>query len=515
MSFDPFNPFERGGLFALKTKWGSLPKGPRRDSAPPEPPDPPPAEPAADASESPAAQEQPKDKVILRNPVWEAEDVGFNEETDISVEADLPESQASKTRVDFELFAKTPEGPESISKAQGHIDKGKAKTRIPVYIPQYKDEDGNHLAKVEYYFTAKHGASDLLKDESKIKLVDRMAERHIESHILQDVAFATGKSFVSPRHAPALKSMVSRIKAWKATHPDAKLAVFGHADAVGQEDGNKRLSERRAKAVFALLVKDAGIWKGLYDEEKWGLSSTQELLMHLGHDPGALDGQDGPKTQEAVKTFQEKKGLSQTGQADAGTREALYEAFMGTCNGEAIVAKDFDAIDGKPHAGCSEFNQAEKTEGACEANRRVAVHLLKSNRNFPIQYPCKHGDVAPCKAQRGRKGERRTAGFGCLFYDKLVVEQKGGEGGNSPAILDVYFETEAGGKTQVIKAKQKVFLIIKSSGLIGELVDIDLSSEPMDFLHEGAPLEGGVLEKLGIDGDVVKIELVAIKRKKA
>ena len=30
-----------------------------------------------------------------------------------------------------------------------------------------------------------------------------------------------------------------------------------------------------------------------------------------------------------------------------------------------------------------------------------------------------------CKKQVGRKGERRTAGFGCFFYDGLVVETAG------------------------------------------------------------------------------------------
>lgn len=429
MNSDPFgDPFRLGQGRSLSEIFRRSGGGGIRAPKKPEPPPEEEPEPlTADEGEETEQEEGKKttDKVVLKNPVWEVEEVGFNEETDISVEAELPEVHAHKTKVDFELFAKTPDGPEGISKCQGTIEAGKAKARIPVYIPQYKDEDGNLLTLVEYYFTAKHSQSDLLKDDSVVKEVDHMADRLIKSHILQDVTFATDKSFVSPRNADALKGMVERIKEWKKEHPDGKMAIFGHTDAVGKEDYNKKLSERRANAIFALLVKDPDIWKGLYNEEKWGLSSTQELLKFLGHDPGAIDGKDGPKTQAAVKAFQSKKGLPANGNADEKTREALNVAFMEACNKEALVPKDFDSIDGKPFAGCSEFNLAEKTQGACAANRRVAVYLLKSNKNFPIQYPCNQGDIGCCKRQVGRKGERRTAGFGCLFYDQLVLETAG------------------------------------------------------------------------------------------
>jgi outer membrane protein OmpA-like peptidoglycan-associated protein len=366
--------------------------------------------------------EKPKPTVVLRNPKWEIEKVGFNEETDISVELDLPKEHAHKTRVTFELFAKTPKGPERMLQCEGHAEVGKAKCRIPVYIPKYKDADGNSLQKVEYYFTAKHSESALLDGSKAPKIIDEMAERLIESHILPDLTFAFDKSFLHPKHAAALKDMCAKIKAWREKNPDGKLAVFGHADAVGKEDYNKALSERRAKSVFAFLMKDAGAWSDLDKEEKWGLACIQDLLKHLGHDPGASDGQDGPKTQAAVKEFQTKKSLPVDGQAGASTRKALYQAFMDDCNTLSLKAKDFDVIDGKSHTGCSEFNLVEKTEGASQPNRRVAVFLLKSNKNFPINYPCKQGEIGPCKTQKAKKGERRTPGFSCFFYDNLVTE---------------------------------------------------------------------------------------------
>lgn len=197
---------------------------------------------------------------------------------------------------------------------------------------------------------------------------------------------------------------------------------------MGQEEPNKKLSERRAAAIHAFLIKDKAVWESQYNEDKWGLATIQELLKHHGHEPGAIDGKDGPKTQAAVKAFQSKKGISATGVAGASTRQALFQEFMDAWYKGTLVAKDFDVIDGKAHAGCSEFNRVEDAQGACAANRRVAVFLLKSTKNFPIQYPCKHGDVGPCRKQAGRKGERRTKGFGCLFYDKLVKEIAGASG---------------------------------------------------------------------------------------
>ncbi len=373
-------------------------------------------------SDAPVEPEKPKPSVILRNPKWEVEKVGFNEETDISVEIELPEEHAYKTKVVFELFAKTPKEPERVVKGEGHAEGGKAKCRIPIYIPKFKDEDGNRMEKVEYYFTAKHSESVLLDGSKTPKTVTEMSERLIESHILPDVTFAFDKSFLHPKHATALKDMCAKIKDWLEKNSDGKLAVFGHADAVGKEDYNKALSERRAKSVFGFLMKDAEAWSDLDKEEKWGLACIQDLLKHLGHDPGESDGQDGPKTQAAVKEFQTQKSLSVDGVAGPITRTGLYQAFMDDCNGLSLKKKNFDDINGNPTTGCSEFNLVEKTEGACEANRRVAVLLLKSNKNFPISYPCQKGDLEPCKGQIAKQGERRTAGFGCKFYDGLVQE---------------------------------------------------------------------------------------------
>lgn len=423
-------------------------------------------EPAGEPESSPeAASEAATEKAILKNPKWEAAEVGFNEETSISVEAQVPENQAHRTKVEFQLFAKTPSGPEKISTCEGSIVEGKATGKIPVYIPEYKDDTGNLMSAVEYYFTAKHSLSDLLKDEGAVKLVEKTANRMLECHVLGDFIFASGKSQVQPSQLPALKSLVERIGAWKKSNPDGKLAVFGHADAVGQEEPNKKLSERRACAVHAFLVKDASAWKALSREEKW-----------------------------------DEKALPDP------------QAFMDEHNLLSLTAKDFDVIDGKPHMGCCEFNLAEATTGGSEKNRRVAVFLLKSNRNFPIQYPCKQGDVGPCRKQKARKGDRRTPGFGCCFYDGLVQETAASGSSGQGKVLEVHYEDEAGKKVELTRAGKSIFLILKSENLVGKRIDIDLSDTDVDIVYQGKVLEPALLEGVEITDDLQKIAFIPRKR---
>jgi outer membrane protein OmpA-like peptidoglycan-associated protein len=444
----------------------------------------------ADAAPPPAAEEKAKPKAAkLSNPQWDADKVGFNEETPISVDVELPPEVAHKKKVAFELFAKTPKGPERISQGDAMEKDGKATCKIPVYIPNFRDDDGNRLQKVEYYFLAKHSEADPLDASKSPKVVDEMADRLIESHILPDITFATGSSFLHPDHAAELKGLRESIKAWKKKTPEGKLAVFGHADAVGKEADNKTLSERRGRALLAFLTLDAAAYAAVAKEESWKLDAYQSLLKFLGHDPGALDGQDGPKTQAAVKSFRKKQGLAESGGLDAGTKEKLYAAFFAEGNSEAVPAKDFDDVNGNAFAGCSEFNLAEKTQGACEKNRRVGVFLLKATKNFPINYPCAKGDIGVCKKQVAKKGDRRTAGFGCWFYDQLIVERP-----NQPPpppdepISDLKWDVETAWCGDTAK------LTATSNLPDGTEVSIKLATEDQTCEEAKAKVQGGKLE---------------------
>jgi peptidoglycan hydrolase-like protein with peptidoglycan-binding domain len=55
----------------------------------------------------------------------------------------------------------------------------------------------------------------------------------------------------------------------------------------------------------------------------------QKALQKLGFDPGKIDGIDGPRTQAAVKKFQQSKGLKPDGIVGALTQAALAKALQG------------------------------------------------------------------------------------------------------------------------------------------------------------------------------------------
>src|SRR5262249_48330873 len=106
------------------------------------------------------------------------------------------------------------------------------------------------------------------------------------------------------------------------------LSLFGHADPVGDEEYNKKLSGQRAQAMYALLVPPVDMWQTLYTEGKWGDASVQVMLNFLGFEAGTPNGVVGSQTKSALKEFQKKQSLSVTEKNDAATRKRLFEVYM-------------------------------------------------------------------------------------------------------------------------------------------------------------------------------------------
>ena len=72
--------------------------------------------------------------------------------------------------------------------------------------------------------------------------------------LLPTVLFKVGRPELLPGSAPVLNQLAAELQA----RPALKLRIAGHADKVGEPDKNQVLSEQRAEAVKAFLVK-AGI----------------------------------------------------------------------------------------------------------------------------------------------------------------------------------------------------------------------------------------------------------------
>jgi hypothetical protein len=151
---------------------------------------------------------------------------------------------------------------------------------------------------------------------------------------LADAAFAFDSSFPGPISASAFQ----RLATLRQEHPGCLASLFAHADPVGSDEVNKRLSDRRARAVHALLTRKVDAWEALYtspsDGDEWGVRSLQTMLATLARGDsaayygGTIDGQVGPATTTAVHDFQRDQGLTVDSQAGPITRRALYGTYM-------------------------------------------------------------------------------------------------------------------------------------------------------------------------------------------
>jgi outer membrane protein OmpA-like peptidoglycan-associated protein len=414
------DPFDRNG--SGLGIWPTL-KGVSRPR--PQGPEPAPAEDAptpemiqANTPRPDPVEQRPKAK--LSDSAWVEPDTLFNQEAKVSAKLSLPEGKAHVTRVQVELFAKTANGPESISTGEGHAQAdGTAVVALPIYKP--KNHDGG---PVEYFFRVMHSLADMLTGENTLRTVSETALKSADHVLVSGTVFEKDSSFISPQGVKGLKRVEQKFQEWEKKHPQkSQVAVFGHTDK--DEKDAKALSERRAQSAYAFITEDAAAWEKLYAAEKWGLKALQALLKDLDHYHGIADGKDGPKTQEAFKAFQKGAGLPETGQEDAATRKALFSAYMQGKRDVKIDASRFCKVAGHPWMGCAAYNRVKESEEPAPENRRVAFVLITPSKNFPpVHFPCQDGNEAACQAQCKRKGTRSAAGIKCAFYDELLREKK-------------------------------------------------------------------------------------------
>ena len=83
--------------------------------------------------------------------------------------------------------------------------------------------------------------------------------------IALDILFDTGKATIKPESLPLIDQIYELLK----NNPALKAGIEGHTDNTGDPQSNKALSESRAKAVVAELVKK-GITSGRLVPKGWG-----------------------------------------------------------------------------------------------------------------------------------------------------------------------------------------------------------------------------------------------------
>src|SRR6516164_5543317 len=92
---------------------------------------------------------------------------------------------------------------------------------------------------------------------------------------MDDARFDFDSSFIRPEAKKELALLAAVVK----TQQGSPLSIFGHADPTGSDDYNKVLSGRRARAVHALLTRDAARWEELFSQPFQGDHWTQQQLL--------------------------------------------------------------------------------------------------------------------------------------------------------------------------------------------------------------------------------------------
>lgn len=300
----------------------------------------------------------------------------------------------------------------------------------------------------------------MLTGELRVAPTDVASERNavreplrvVDSWRVEDAHFAFDSSAILPSMAGDL----ARLRKMLLAYPEHPLTIFGHADTTGNDDYNKRLSGRRAVALYALLTRRADLWDTLH-------------ATALGRD-------DWKKLNVVDGVF--RPHLATEGKAlPAGTpRSAVFSGYMDlVCRDDAgrgfgVSAKRFLGQGADPggkadYQGCSEFNPivmfsadeqkryalaADRTERDREGapNRRVTVFFLAPGTTVtPGKWPCPRAGegIAGCvrrfwsdsAARRlpgpvRREYPRDVDTFACRFYQRLAEGVGSREGPPGP-----------------------------------------------------------------------------------
>jgi peptidoglycan hydrolase-like protein with peptidoglycan-binding domain len=71
------------------------------------------------------------------------------------------------------------------------------------------------------------------------------------------------------------------------------------------------------------MSRDGGTRSARGGGDREQVRAVQQALKDKGHDPGSVDGVMGPKTRSALRDFQKKEGIKDTGRLDPDTMSKL------------------------------------------------------------------------------------------------------------------------------------------------------------------------------------------------
>lgn len=204
---------------------------------------------------------------------------------------------------------------------------------------------------------------------------------------------------------PCMREVMRQVAEHAANNTDEKLLIVGHTDKTGSNQYNQSLSERRARSVFAYLTfgrdRTAALneWNALRRRrqppnqlptvmDNWDVREYQHILQDLGFYPGAVDGQDGPLTQDAVRAYRCHKGLPAGTTVDDEVWNELIQDYLGQDAFAIPESQFFPNCEGEilKWLGCGEEDPVNNTSAAHRPNRRTELLFVRTDR-LPCQVP--------------------------------------------------------------------------------------------------------------------------------
>jgi hypothetical protein len=200
-------------------------------------------------------------------------------------------------------------------------------------------------------------------------------------------------------------------------NPSAHVVVAGHTDTVGTPGYNLTLSQFRADNVKAALLGDRDAWVKS-SMAKNVVADRQRILRFVAFtlgwncDPSVIDNEDGPRTQKALKGFQNRyndefeASIAVDGVAGKETWGAFFDVYMRELQdllevdeaGLAQFQQGIQFVDSSHAAvGCGENHPIEAAgtdEFRSQTNRRVEVLFFEPGHE--PKFPC-HPSAQQCK----------------------------------------------------------------------------------------------------------------------
>jgi hypothetical protein len=257
------------------------------------------------------------------------------------------------------------------------------------------------------------------EDREYMDLLNRSRQEHV-----QRFRAPTPGSVENPDERVSGLGVLVVAYRFQKLNPNFRLLLAGHADTSGDAGYNFTLSELRARNVLHLLLGERSPWVEISLKHSQ-VDDQQRILKHYARtfrwpcDPGEIDNQPGPRTEQAVLNFQStynrllRHSIQEDGIAGKETWGAFFDLYMEEL--AQMMQTRPDGLEAKREVNfldpqnrfiaCGEQNpidHPERQNFRSKENRRV--EFLFFHKSFPPDLTC-HRSTAPSCMRSCTKAE--------------------------------------------------------------------------------------------------------------